>query len=172
MTSRLLVDKIESKSGNQIDLSTHTLKMPSGSVVQVQHNEPLASFFSSDSQTAIDVTSYYVDITPKFSDSIIIFEVVLNGNHNSASSYVRFRVVDSNNSDAVIHQSQYVAHYSYLLSDTDTFSEIPIRAVDTNCGTTNTMRLQLQMKNTGSATFNMNWSSYERRLLTATEIRA
>tara|TARA_Y100000114_G_C11558832_1_gene230802 strand:- start:40 stop:561 length:522 start_codon:yes stop_codon:yes gene_type:complete len=34
MTSRLLVDKIESKSGNQIDMSTHTLKMPSGHVVQ------------------------------------------------------------------------------------------------------------------------------------------
>tara|TARA_R100001480_G_C4736384_1_gene181548 strand:- start:25 stop:543 length:519 start_codon:yes stop_codon:yes gene_type:complete len=170
MTSRLLVDKIESKTGTQIDMSTHTLKMPSGSVVQVQHSFPFASFFSSASQTEVDVTDYYVDITPKFSDSIIIWEAAINGNMDSASSYARFRVVDSNNSDAVIHENAYVAQYGYLLSDTDVFGEFPIRAVDTNCGTTNTMRLQLQMKNASSSTFKINWSSSERRLITATEI--
>ena len=166
MTSRLLVDKIEGKS------NSGTIEMPSGSIVQMTQNEAFASFFSSTSQTEVDVTDYYVDITPKFSDSIIVFETAINGTINDASAYARFRVVDSNNSDAVIHSSTYIAQYGYLLSDTDMFAEFPIRAVDSNCGTTSTMRLQLQMRVSDSSTFKINWSSGEKRLLTAIEIKS
>jgi len=166
--STLSVDTIQGKT------TAGTVAMPSGSVVQVAQNVVLANGFSTASTSEVDVTNYFVDITPKFSDSIILFETVINGQVDVTNPYARFRVVDSNNSDTVIHARSYVAQYGYVNDiGTTAFNEIPIRAVDTNCGTTSTMRLQLQVKSTGgSMTFSMNWSSLEDRIITATEIKA
>jgi|9_EtaG_2_1085328.scaffolds.fasta_scaffold93136_2 hypothetical protein len=177
MTSRLLVDKIESKSGNQIDLSTHTLKMPSGSVIQVVQRQVANSFFTtSNNATYTDVTNFYVDITPKFNDSIVIFEAEVIGNVDSSSTHADFRVVNSNDSDAVIHTGTHTATFGYYNSMTSNFEEIPIRAVDANCGTTSTMRLQLQVSvgnnSGGSNSFKINWSANAIKTITATEISA
>ena len=68
MTSRLLVDKIESKSGSQIDMSTHTLKMPSGHVVQtVFVHSTTRTAVSSSTYTNVSLTKA---ITPKFVNSL------------------------------------------------------------------------------------------------------
>ena len=93
MTSRLLVDKIEGKA------DSGTIAMPSGSVVQVAQRQAANSFFSTTNNYSFtDVTNFYVDIAPKFSDSIIIFEAQVVGNVNSSSTHADFRVVNSNNS--------------------------------------------------------------------------
>ena len=59
---------------------------------------------------------------------------------------------------------------------TTNYEETPIRAVDANCGTTSTMRLQLQVSlgnnSGGSHTFKINWSSNTYKTITATEIKA
>lgn len=68
MTSRLLVNKIEAKSGSQIDMSTHTLKMPSGHVVQtIQFTADEQTISAGSGNTIINST-----FNPKFSGSKFI----------------------------------------------------------------------------------------------------
>ena len=169
--STLSVDTIQGKA------TTGTIAMPSGSIVQVVQREVANNSFSTtNNATYTDVTNFYIDITPKFSDSIIIWETTLIGNVNNSSTHADFRVVNSNDSDAVIHTGTSVATFGYYNSMTTNYEETPIRAVDANCGTTSTMRLQLQValgnNSSGSHTFNINWTSSNIKTITATEIKA
>jgi len=169
--STLSVDTIQGKT------TAGTVAMPSGSIVQVAQREVGNTGFSTQTnQTSIDITNFYVDITPKFSDSIIVWETTLTYNINDESCYGMFRVVDSNNSDAVIHSGTRCGHVGYYQPDHQAYYDTPIRAVDANCGTTSTMRLQLQVwldnNADGAETFKINWSSGDMRTITATEIKA
>jgi len=169
--STLSVDTIQGKT------TAGTVAMPSGSIVQVVQREVgNNSFSTTNNATYTDVTNFYVDITPKFSDSIIIFEAEVIGNVNNSATHADFRVVNSNNSDALIHTGSSTATFGYYNTMTNNYEEIPIRAVDANCGTTSTMRLQLQValgnNSGGSHTFNINWTSSNIKTITATEIKA
>ena len=170
MASILKTDKIEGVT------ASGTVAMPSGSIVQVVQREVANSFFSTtNNATYTDVTNFYIDITPKFSDSIIIWETTLIGNVNNSATHADFRVVNSNDSDAVIHTGTSTATFGYYNTMTTNYAETPIRAVDANCGTTSTMRLQLQTSlgnNTGGNTFTINWSSNTIKTITAIEIKA
>ena len=171
MASILKTDKIEGVT------SSGTVAMPSGSVVQVVQREVAnISFSTTNNATYTDVTNFYIDITPKFSDSIIIFEAEVIGNVNNSTTHADFRVVNSNNSDALIHTGVSTATFGYYNTMTTNYAEIPIRAVDANCGTTSTMRLQLQValgnNSSGSHTFNIDWNSSYFKTITATEIKA
>ena len=56
--SILKVDTINEKtSGNGVQIPGH--------VIQYQYRNPTNTGFSSNSSTMVDVTNYYVDITPK-----------------------------------------------------------------------------------------------------------
>jgi hypothetical protein len=167
----LSIDTIQGKT------TAGTIAMPSGTVVQVAQREVGNSgFTTTTSETYTDITNFYVDITPKFSNSIIIFDTTITCNINDSSAYAHFRVVDSNNSDAQIHTGGKCGGTSYATSNNSYFEDVPIRATDANCGTTSTMRLQLQagvFGNTDNAhTFSINWSSTDMRTLTAIEIKA
>lgn len=168
--STLKVDTIQGKT------TAGTVAMPSGSVVQIAQREVANSFFSTTNNYSFtDVTNFYVDITPKFSDSIIIFEAEVIGNVNNSATHADFRVVNSNNSDAVIHTGTLTATFGYYNSMTGNYEEIPIRAVDANCGTTSTMRLQLQTalgNNSAGNQFTINWGANTYKTITATEIKA
>lgn len=169
--STLKVDTIQGKT------TSGTVAMPAGMVVQIAQREVANSFFSTTNNYSFtDVTNFYVDITPKFNDSIIIFEAEVVGNVNSSSTHADFRVVNSNDSDAVIHTGTLTATFGYYNTMTTNFEEIPIRAVDANCGTTSTMRLQLQTalgnNSGGSNTFTINWGANTIKTITATEIKA
>lgn len=90
MTSRLLVDKIESKSGSQIDMSAHTLKMPAGHVIQTQ-------YVMSTTRTAISSTSYTATalqkaIAPKFANSLIYIQVMTGHNTERGTERVDFTI--------------------------------------------------------------------------------
>ena len=65
MTSRLLVDKIESKTGDQIDLSTNQLKMPVGHVIQVVTNVNTETSNINSDTTSFVASGFSVSITPK-----------------------------------------------------------------------------------------------------------
>ena len=169
--STLSVDTIQGKT------TAGTIAMPSGSVVQQTSREVANNSFSlSTGNSWTDVTNFYVDITPKFNDSIIMFDTKLNCSLNDETAYAQIRVVDSNNSDTVIHSGTEVAQAHYYNSMTGSWFEIPITARDASCGTTSTMRLQLQVQlgNNGdnAHTFVINWSNNSYRTLIATEIKA
>ena len=169
--STLSVDTIQGKT------TAGTIAMPSGSIVQQTSREVANNSFSlSTGNSWTDVTNFYVDITPKFNDSIIMFDTKLNCSLKDETAYAQIRVVDSNNSDTVIHSGSEVAQAHYYNSMIGSWFEIPITARDANCGTTSTMRLQLQVQlgnNSDNAhTFVINWSSNSYRTLIATEIKA
>jgi len=77
MTSRLLVDKIESKSGSQVDLSTHTLKMPAGHIIQTAQTVSRSSVSSTSTSYVEASTSFRASITPKYSGSKLLITATL-----------------------------------------------------------------------------------------------
>ena len=92
MTSRLLVDKIESKSGNQVDLSTHTLKMPQGHVIQTVNTGYSGSSQTSSSGSFVALTNLSASITPQFSTSKILImtdpSIYLSGGQQNNSGVI------------------------------------------------------------------------------------
>ena len=89
MTSRLLVDKIESKTGNQVDMSTHTLKMPAGHVVQVARTYVASSSHVSTSSTSLAASGIQCSLTPKFSNSLILVDFSTTVSHSNSGDQLR-----------------------------------------------------------------------------------
>tara|TARA_B100000941_G_scaffold208302_1_gene152411 strand:- start:1607 stop:1966 length:360 start_codon:yes stop_codon:yes gene_type:complete len=116
----------------------------------------------------VDVTNFYVDITPKYTNSLLIFECTLDSKCTTAAAYARYRLVDSNNSDTVVHTSTYIGQSNYY-AGTSEWLTTSLRTAFV-AGTTSTMRLQLQMQLNGGGTFDINWSNSDQRVLQVTEI--
>ena len=89
MTSRLLVDKIESKTGNQVDMSTHTLKMPAGHVVQVARTYVASSSHVSTASTSLAASGIQCSLTPKFSNSLILVDFSTTVTHSNSGDQLR-----------------------------------------------------------------------------------
>lgn len=144
-----------------------------GSVVNFSYRNLENVNFTTTSSSYVDVTGnttareWYVDITPKFNDSIIVLETTMMIRVTDTASYYRFRVVDSNNSDNVLTGTSIAAGNYQVASDI--MSDNPIRTAFVS-GTTNSMRLQLQVLTTGG-TFSTDWSSNDIRAITATEFK-
>ena len=158
--SILKVDTINEKTtGNGVIIPNH--------VVQYQYRSPTNTGFTSNSSTMVDVTNYYVDITPKSASNILVFTSTLFHRPTETSgAYDRFRVVDSNNSDAVWNLTNFIGSAGYL----DTVWENVTIMHANIAGTTNTMRLQLQMRVDGGGTMQLNWSGNETKTISVMEI--
>ena len=150
-------------------LALTSSNMPSGSVLQVQYRKITTSVFSTTSTSMVDWTGAYVDITPNFSDSILIWQTSLVMNSNTAGQYARFRIVDALNSDTQWSSNSYMGYYGYY-TGTSEYNDVPLMHANTS-GTTNAMQLQLQVLVTGG-TLQDNWSAAEDRTITVTEIKA
>ena len=150
--------------------SGHDFIPGSSGVIQSQSRANVNTTWSTTSSSMVDVDGFYVDITPKFTDSILVWECTLTANINDNDGYARFRVVDSNNSDAKFNSNTYCGTMCYL-AGTDEWIEAPIRARNTP-GTTSAMRLQLQVQVNSGGTFSMNWSGSDHRVIQVTEYRA
>lgn len=158
--STLYVDTInEQTTGNGIIIPGH--------VVQVQYRKTTTSVFSTTSTSMVDWTGAYVNITPKFSNSILIWQTTLVVNSTVAANYARFRIVDALNSDTKWSSNSYMAMYGYN-TGTSEYSEVPFFHANT-AGTTNAMQLQLQVLVTGG-TLQDNWSAASDRTIMVMEI--
>ena len=144
-------------------------KFPVGGIVQMVSRVNVNTSFTTSSTSMTDIDGFYVDITPVYTNSIIVWECTHTSTLNDDDGYCRFRVVDSNNSDTVFSSNTYCGHAHYY-NEADHWDEIPIRARG-EPGTTNTMRLQLQLQINSGGTFSMNWSGSDHRVISATEYR-
>ena len=112
MTSRLLVDKIEGKA------TAGTVQMPSGSIVQVVNVNGYAqgtANTTSSSYTETD-TAFRTTITPKFSNSKIMFFCTLGLRLQEASgadSQAWFRLYDVTAGAEVSGTDTAIRHYDY-----------------------------------------------------------
>ena len=162
-------NKIIVPSGQTLDASAGTIAPSVGQVVQVQKNVFDLTGMSTSATSMTDLAPIYVDITPVYSNSILIWETCFSGYLNDADGHGRYRVVNANNSDAVLHNNTYcgMSHYNV---GTNTWENFTFRAVGVS-GTTSTMRLHLQVKVTDGGTLSMGWSASDQRIVTVTEIK-
>ena len=159
MGSTLSVDNI-------IERTTSAGVQIPGHVVQFQHQIITTSTGTTASTSMVDVTNFYVDITPKNANNIIVFETNFHAAVTGTNSYARFRVVDANNSNTQWSSGSYIGATHYKVPDS--WLEVVIRTTNP-AGTTNAMRLQLQAFVTAD-TFEWNWSGGDRRICSAMEI--
>lgn len=159
--SILKVDTVNEKtSGNGVVIPGH--------VVQYKYRSPANNEgFSTTSSSMVDVTNYYVDITPKSASNLLVFTAPIwhlpTGN---SGGYSRWRVVDSNNSDAVWNLTNFIGSAGYLGTKWEN-----VTLMHTNvAGTTNAMRLQVQVRVTGGGTLDLVWSSNETKTVAVMEI--
>lgn len=151
----------------QSKISAPNLTLPAGSIIQCKHRNNINNNFSTSSTSFIDVTGFYVDITPISATNLLVFQASLwHRPTGNSGGYSRWRIVDSNNSDAVWNELSYVGSAGYLGTK---WENIPIMHT-TTAGTTNAMSLQLQVRVTGGGTMDMNWSSSENKTIQVMEI--
>ena len=158
--SILKVDTVNEKtSGNGVIIPGH--------VVQYKYRSPVNNGFSTTSSSMVDVTNYYVDITPKSASNLLVFTApIWHRPTGTSGAYSRWRVVDSNNSDAVWNLTNFIGSAGYL----DTAWENMTLMHTNTAGTTNAMRLQIQVRVTGGGTLDLVWSSSETKTVAVMEI--
>lgn len=157
--SILKVDTINEKtSGNGVAIPGH--------VVQFKYNIVSQGSGSTTSGSMVNLSPFYVDITPKNANNIIVFEANFHAAVTGTNSYARFRIIDSNNSNTQWSSNLYVGAFGYKVIDS--WDEVIIRTANT-AGTTNAMRLQVQGFVTGDS---LEWaySGGDSRVISAMEI--
>jgi len=185
--STIRVDTVQKEDGSVPtlnDLSINHL----GSVVGFAYKWVYNAGFSTTSSSLVDVTAadlsgntrgndrkWYIDYTPKFSDSVLVWETDMTVNDSDNAGYFRFEIADANNSNAIWTATQadgnasYISAGGYNRDDTGTYYNHHVRASNVS-GTTSTMRLQLQVLVT-AGTFTMDWSNSDHRTITVTEYK-
>ena len=164
----VIANKIIVPSGQTIDASAGTLKPSAGQIVQYQERYYNLATFTTSSDSRVDVTNYYVDITPTKATNKIRVQFGVHLQIVDRAGYARFSVVDSNNSDTIMNVNSYNHASGYQVDDQPWLSE-NIVAVFT-AGTTSAMRLQLQVRRGGTGNLGFGWSASDSRHAEAWEI--
>jgi len=158
--SILKVDTINEKTtGNGVQIAGHVIQYQ-------QRHFDLGGGFTTSTASYIDFTNVYVDITPKFSNSLIKFRTQVFGKNATSTGYSQFQIVDTNNSNTRFNVN--TAAESAFYEETGWNTSV-ITAVNT-ANTTSTMRLQLRIFTSTSHTSVFNWSSGDSRHVEAWEI--
>ena len=159
-------NKIIVPAGQTIDASAGTLVPSAGQVVQYQQKYFDIASFTSTAGSMVNVTDAYIDITPKFSNSLIRFQTQVHGKNADSLGYARFDVADLNNSNARFNVNSYAESAYY--ENTGWLTSV-IHCLNT-ANTTNTMRLQLRCLVGGTGTVTIAWSGGDSRHVEAWEI--
>ena len=157
--STMYVDNIVEKT------SANGLHIP-GHVIQYKQKYFDIASFTSTAGSMVNVTDAYVDITPKFSNSLIRFQTQIHGKNADSLGYARFDVADLNNSNARFNVNSYAESAFY--ENTGWLTSV-IHCLNT-ANTTNTMRLQLRCLVGGTGTVTIAWSGGDSRHVEAWEI--
>lgn len=177
MVATLKVNQIETvngtgtitiPTGNKIVAADSGAMVAPGQVIQVQYRAVANTGFSTTSGSMVDLTNWYVDITPKFSNSILVWQTSFSCGNSTAAAYERYIIVDGLNSNTQWSTNTYMGMSNYYTNTTE-WDEIALLHANT-AGTTNAMRLQLQLQVNGGGTFSNNWSSSDNRIVMVTEI--
>ena len=146
-------------------------RFKAGEVVQVvtsefnmSSNNPLVD----GTYTSVAATGLTATITPKFSNSKIIFETNITCNLNNTGGHSRWQIYDATNS-RTFHNNTYCAagHYN---SNSNEYQDVIIRCVG-NAVNTNAMTLAVRVQVNSGGTLTFGWSGSDNRLITMTEIK-
>lgn len=156
-------------------------KMPGGTIVQQKFGfapESGGTENETTSTTFIDTAHYYVDITPKFSDSSMFIEFwfnVKNNQMNAAYQYLRVVRKYPGQTDYLANTSGEDATYFWgTASDSNHIAYQGVSIATLDCpNTTETIRYQVQQRSsTSSVTMRVGENGQNRRMIgRITEIR-
>ena len=118
---------------------------PPGTIIQYQYRKVTNSVFNTASTSMIDLSDFYVDITPRASGNLLVVSTNFTAGLNDNDGYARYRIVDANNSDTKWSSNTYMgaSHY-YAPHSPRQWLEVVLKHTNV-AGTTNAMRLQFQL---------------------------
>jgi hypothetical protein len=143
---------------------------PPGTIIQYQYRYGTNTSFSTSSTSPTDLNDFYVDITPRSANNLLIVSTNLTAALNDADGHGRYRIVDSNNGDAQWSSNTFMgaSHY-YANHNTQQWLEVVLKHTKV-AGTTNAMRLQFQVQINNGGTLSLNWSGGDSRVVEVYEI--
>ena len=162
MGSTLTVDTIVGAT------TAGTVKMPAGNIIQSEFVYCTSDVVIDTSATFTDVPGASVTITPKFSNSKIIFETQITCRINDSDGHSRWQIYDNTNS-RVFHNNTYCAGGHFHFPDTS-YPTVHIRSLGTAVNT-NPMTLEVRVVVFSGGTLNTSWSGSGNRIITLTEIK-
>ena len=169
MTSELRVDKIIPVDGVPSDSGSNPLYRGAGGVVQVVYAQTRTQQ-SSTSQSFVDATGLFVDITPKFSTSKMLITVHTVG--QVQGNRARFDIHKSTTNLRISgHPSDDGTNYGISAFEGANINHAVFFNIIDIAGTTSNIRYKLQFNNTGGSTTYIN-ASYSVGTLTVMELSA
>ena len=170
----------------QLDYATLPYeKIPRGGIVQYKYNSFTNHSYTTSAQAWSSITGCWIEICPKFHDSIITFKTSFSYNLNDNDGYIRFRVVDYNRpsgTSTVLHSNTYCGAADYYIdgNETNGWYEAVISTagrLGLHGGTLphngrRKMKLWLQVWVYNGGTLSLNWSGSDNRIVEAMEVRA
>ena len=150
-------------NGNLIDA-------PPGTIIQYQYRKGTNTSFTTSSTSPTDLNDFYVDITPKNANSLLVVSTNLTAGLNDADGYARYLIVDANNSDTQWSSNTYIGASNYYANHSpQQWLEVVLKHTNV-AGTTNAMRLQFQVVVASGGTLSLNWSSSDDRIVEVYEV--
>lgn len=147
----------------------HT-KMPSRSVVQYQYRHVTMNQGTSTSNSGEAVSEFYVDITPKNTNNLIVFSTSIAYANSTSAGYAKFNVYKTISGSTSQWSSGFNGTAGYV-STAGEWYEVPVITTNT-AGTTSAMRLQLYVITPNGGTTSFGWSNGSVRTVAAWEIAA
>ena len=145
-------------------------RFKAGEIVQVVTQEFAmnTATFTNGTYTSLSSTGLSSTITPKFSNSKIIYDTQITCNVNDDDGHTRWQVYDNTNS-RIFHNNTYCAggHFGF---NTNAWPTIHVRCLGTAVNT-NAMTLVVKVQVNSGGTLSFSWSGTGNRLVTMTEIK-
>ena len=143
---------------------------PPGTIIQYQYRKVINSNFTTTSASMTDISDFYVDITPKNANNLLVVSTNFTAGLNDNDAYVRYRIVDANNSDTQWSSNTYMgsSHY-YAPHSPSQWLEVVLKHTNV-AGTTNALRLQFQGRVLGGGTLHLGWSASDHRIIEVYEV--
>ena len=150
-------------NGNLIDA-------PPGTIIQYQYKKGTNTNFTTSNTSPTDLNDFYVDITPRNANNLLVVSTNLTAGLNDADGYGRYRIVDANNSDTKWSSNTYIGASNYYAAHSPSeWVEVVLKHTNV-AGTTNPMRLQFQVVVASGGTLSLNWSASDDRIVEVYEV--
>ena len=150
-------------NGNLIDA-------PRGTIIQYQYKKGTNTNFTTSNTSPTDLNDFYVDITPRNANNLLVVSTNLTAGLNDADGYGRYRIVDANNSDTKWSSNTYIGASNYYAAHSPSeWVEVVLKHTNV-AGTTNAMRLQFQVVVASGGTLSLNWSASDDRIVEVYEV--
>ena len=143
---------------------------PPGPIIQYQYRNVTNNSFTTSSTTEVDLSDFYVDITPRSATNLLVVSTNFTAGLNDPDGYARYSIVDANNSDTKWNTNTYMGASNYYANHSpQQWLEVVLKHTNV-AGTTNSMRLEFQVRIGGGGTLDCQWSNSDHRTVEVYEV--